>query len=478
MKYVGTFLILLFGTNVWAQSSNKGAKAAAAPLSVNTGATASSTFNSVVLAGQVSRGGNGNVTFVVKNSCFGTNLRQVPNPLSPISTVTLVVGIRNSDGTTSTYWLKYPAGAVTATGMGQVMPLDKAMVSDSSKVRGTAIANVVRFKTPLATTATVDANGNMSFVRNGELVSLKFEQDFIQVQAVEQPAFPIYGPISNLLCSGCTSQAGAQGYLKRALPFKDMTEANKFFNDNPLVVANVSDDVTYNKNYQIWYNWFQEKLQVVRRGPGDDRGPYMGLPGDLAAHVLVNESRDGKTIEINAAFPGQEGYCGGYHSPLMVFFDDKRPKFTGESMFPLHLGKTTWPEKNAPGYFIALDKLGDGVITKKDELFGNSDEFKNGFEALRVLDTNHDGVIDEKDKDFKKLLLWQDKNGDGFSQRDELSPLYKRIKSISLDYDDKTVTSFGNRAEVKGRAKFIFIEKGQEKTGEVLDVWFTPAGSR
>lgn len=477
MKYLSTFLILLSCVPVWAQTT-KGAKAAAAPLSVNTGATGSSTFNSIVLSGQVSRGGNGNVNFIVKNSCFGTNLRQVPNPLSPISTVRLELGIRNSDGTISYYSVKYPAGAVTATGMGQVMPLDKDMVSDSNQVRGTAIANVVRFKTPLVTTATVDGNGNMNFTRNGQIVSLKFEQDFIQVQQQAQPPFPIYSPISTRLCSNCTNQAGVQAYLKRALPFKNTQEANDFFNGRALVVGDVTSDSDYNKNYQIWYNWFQENLQVFRLKDGKDHGPYMGLPGDLSAHVLVNESRDGKTIEINAAFPGQEGYCGGYHSPLMVFFDDKRPKFTGESMFPLHLGKTTWPEKNAPGYFIAIDKLGDGVITKKDELFGNSDEFKNGFEALRALDTNHDGVIDEKDKDFKKLLLWQDKNGDGFSQRDELSPLYKRIKSISLDYDDKTVTSFGNRAEVKGRAKFIFIENGKEKTGEVLDVWFTPAGSR
>lgn len=482
MKYfISTFLILISMT-AWAQTpqtATQGTKAATAPLSVNTGATSSANFSSVVFTGQVSRGGSNDVKFIVKNSCFGTNLRHVENPLSPLATIRLYVGLRGTDGTIRYYDVQYPASTVTALGMGQVMQLDEMVPSvGSTNVKGISIGNVVRFKTPLTATSNVDADGNLTYVRNNSLVALNFEQDFIEVQATSQPNFPIYGPVSAKLCANCTSTAGAQDYLKRALPFRNTKEANNWFNKYALVTAPVGSNKEYTLAYHKWYNWFHQAFLVFRSANGVYPGPYMGRPGALSAHLALNQSRDGKIIEIHAAFPGQEGYCGGYHSPLMVFFDDKRPKFTGESYFPLHAGKTNWPEKGAPGYFIAYDRIGDGVITRKDELFGNDEKFKNGFEALREFDTNKDGVIDAKDKEFDKLLLWQDKNGDGFSTPDELTPLKNRIKSISLSYDDKTVFAFSDRAEMKGRAKFIFIENGKEKTGEVLDIWFTPANGK
>lgn len=484
MKYfISTFLILISTVAAQAQqSATKGAKAAAAPLSVNTGATMTANFSSVVLSGQANRGDNGKVTFVVKNSCFGTNLRHVENPLSPVATIRMNVGIRGLDGVVKYYDVQYPAATVTALGSGQVLNLDeiiaKQVTDPSQNVKGTSVGNVVRFKTPLSTEVAVDSNGDLKFTRNGVIVAMNFGQDFVEVQPETQPIFPIYGPRSSTLCVNCTTTSGAQDYLIRALPFKNSKEGKDWFKEYPLTTAAVSSDRDYNLAYQKWYNWYQEAVQVWRATDKKYPGPYMGLPGQLSAHINLNQSRDGKHVEVQAAFPGQEGYCGGYHSPLMVFFDDKRPKFTGESFFPLHPGKTTWPERDAPGYFVAYDRLGDGVITRKDELFGNSDVFKNGFEALREFDTNKDGVIDAKDKEYDKLLLWQDKNGDGFSTKDELSPLKDRVKSISLKYDDKTVVSFSNRAEMKGKSTFVFYEKGKEKTGEILDIWFTPVGGK
>lgn len=483
MKYfISTFLILISTMAQAQQSATKGAKAAAAPLSVNTGATMTANFSSVVLSGQANRGDNGNVTFIVKNSCFGTNLRHVENPLSPISSIRMNIGLRGLDGLVKYYDVQYPAATVTALGSGQVLNLDEMVlkeVTDNSKnVKGVSIGNVVRFKTPLSTEVAVDSGGNLKFTRNGVIAALNFEQNFIEVQAKDQPSFPLWGPRSGSLCANCTTTSGAQDYLIRALPFKNKKEGENWFKEIPLVTAAVSTDREYNLAYQKWYNWYQEAVQIWRASDKKYPGPYMGLPGTLSAHINLNQSRDGKVVEVVAAFPGQEGYCGGYHSPLMVFFDDKRPKFTGESFFPLHPGKTTWPEKNAPGYFVAYDRLGDGVITKKDELFGNSDVFKNGFEALREFDTNKDGVIDAKDKEFSKLLLWQDKNGDGFSTKDELSPLPARVKSISLKYDDSTVVAFGNRAEMKGKSTFVFVENGKEKSGEILDIWFTPPNGK
>ena len=225
---------------------------------------------------------------------------------------------------------------------------------------------------------------------------------------------------------------------------------------------------------------FDVKLHSVRFwqtfDPGYQEKEFMGKNGELSSNVYTSNSRDGKQYSISAFFPGENKFCGGYFSPLMVFFDDKRPQFKAVTSFPLNpSGKTMWPEKGAPGAFIAVDRNGDKKITTEDELFGNQgDKFQNGFEALRTFDSNGDGVIDASDKDFAKLLLWFDRNGDGVSQASELVPLKSRIKSISLKYDASAKVPMGDRAEIRERSTFVFKEKGKEKQGTVADIWFAP----
>lgn len=58
---------------------------------------------------------------------------------------------------------------------------------------------------------------------------------------------------------------------------------------------------------------------------------------------------------------------------------------------------------------------------------------KNGFESLKELDSNNDGIIDEKDKEFTNLLLWQDKNGNAITDNGELIKLSDKVKSINLN---------------------------------------------
>lgn len=477
MKIMYVFL-LLFGLSSVAQSqttsTNVTKKATAAPMSVNTGAANSSNMQSVVFAGQAGRGSTGKVNFVVKNTCFGTNLRSVQNPLSPLGTIRMIISVREFDGSTKAYWVEYPASSVTAAGSGQAMELAPGNVSNNSEVYGALVGNVLRFQTPLTTVANVDGKGAMKYTRSGAIVGVGLGQDFKAVRPETQPPFPILGSFSNKLCTNCGSASGAENYLKRALPFKSKVEANNFFAAYPLVVGPVDDLTKYNDAYQQWYNWFLPAMLTLR-AQGTYPGPYMGLPGPLSAHLNMFNSKDGKTIEINASFPGQEGYCGGYHSPLMVFFDNKRPKFTATVPFPINpAGKTMWPEAGSSGAFIAYDRAGDNLITRGDELFGNSEKHENGFEALRPFDTNKDNMIDAQDKEFDKLLLWHDKNGDGFSQAGELSPLKDKIKSVSLKYNNKETTSFGSRAEVRERSTFVFYDGDKEKTGDVLDIWFSP----
>lgn len=197
--------------------------------------------------------------------------------------------------------------------------------------------------------------------------------------------------------------------------------------------------------------------------------------GPISGNVTTSLTTNGRILNINASFPGGIGRCNGFYSPLMMFFSDARPKFTGSSEFPLYgeKGKVAWPEAGSPGYFLVVDRNQDGKITSFEELFGQTPEKKNGFESLRVFDSNKDGKIDEQDAGFAKLMLWQDRNGDGVSQKNELEPLSKKVRSISLSYDEKNFHSMGTRVELRERSTFVFKDKqGRESQGEVVDVWF------
>lgn len=180
-------------------------------------------------------------------------------------------------------------------------------------------------------------------------------------------------------------------------------------------------------------------------------------------------------LDIKAAFLGQNQFCGSFYSPLMLFFDKKKPLFVGRSSFPLIAGEkmVAWPEKNAPGYFLALDESGKKSIVKSSQLFGDGHGFDNGFLALGVLDSNKDQQIDAKDEKFNKLVLWQDKNGNGVSEASEVFSLSdKLVTKISLSYKDDRRKSYGRNAEARQYSVFSFGDKGAE--GEIVDIWFAP----
>jgi len=121
-----------------------------------------------------------------------------------------------------------------------------------------------------------------------------------------------------------------------------------------------------------------------------------------------------------------------------------------------------WPEPGSDDAFLALDRNGDGVINSGAELFGNAAEqpasakYANGYNALSVFDDNGDGVVDENDPIYPRLLLWQDSNHDGVSQPQELHGLAEMgVAGLSVRYTvSKKADSYGNqfhyRADVYG----------------------------
>lgn len=136
--------------------------------------------------------------------------------------------------------------------------------------------------------------------------------------------------------------------------------------------------------------------------------------------------------------------------------------------------ETAWVSKHDG--LLALDLNGDGLINNGSELFGNStvllgDEgllAADGWSALAQYDSNADGRIDAQDEIYAALLVWQDANGDGISDADELRTLAEQaIASINLKHDGQKLDQNGNVLE-----GFSTFTKTDGTTLEVVDAWF------
>lgn len=80
-----------------------------------------------------------------------------------------------------------------------------------------------------------------------------------------------------------------------------------------------------------------------------------------------------------------------------------------------------WPiNNNEVAFLVRPDKKGN--VTSIKELFGDY-KAKNGFVSLKKLDSNKDGRINRKDKAFKELGLWFDRNRNAKADPGEIEPL-------------------------------------------------------
>ena len=90
--------------------------------------------------------------------------------------------------------------------------------------------------------------------------------------------------------------------------------------------------------------------------------------------------------------------------------------------------------------------------------------------ALADLDSNSDGIIDDKDEAFDSLKVWQDKNGDGISTADELVSLATAgITSINVK-DKQTINEKTSGGFIKDQATFT---KDDGTTSQMEDINFT-----
>ncbi|QLY26991.1 EF-hand domain-containing protein [Bdellovibrio sp. KM01] len=380
------------------------------PMAVNS-VSAGESISGAPASGTVTRSGKSTMTVRLINSCFATNLRAVSNPLAKSSLINADIELKVG-GVTYKLFAEYPAALVGAGGSG------------------------------------VPASGTVS--------------NFTASKASVEPVGGTVAAFGNIV------------EFKTKIPTSVTV-------DNEATITISKDSVSLGKMS------FLQSVQDCSTGPvfGDygwsskmptyKCGNFMGKDGDITATFGgFNVAPDRSLVELFISFPGETGFCGGFWSPLMVFFDDKLPKFNTLSDFPLNPGgKVYWPDAKSPGFFLAMDRDRNGKIDQKDELFGDNNSAINGFEALKKLDTNHDGLIDAKDKDFKRLVLWNDKNADGISQSKELTDAGLKLSKISLKYR-MSAESLGN-AEIRERAKFWYTDaKGKQRSGNIYDIWLAP----
>jgi hypothetical protein len=135
--------------------------------------------------------------------------------------------------------------------------------------------------------------------------------------------------------------------------------------------------------------------------------------------------------------------------------------------------KTGWVA--AKDGLLVRDLNGDGQINDGGELFGegtvlaNGTKSKDGYVALRSVDSNLDGLIDANDSGFASLSVWVDANSNGVADSGELSSLSKlNISSLSLDAVTSTERNNGNLIGLMGSYK---TQDGATHT--MGDVWFS-----
>ncbi|MCB0384766.1 MAG: hypothetical protein KDD43_05185 [Bdellovibrionales bacterium] len=136
--------------------------------------------------------------------------------------------------------------------------------------------------------------------------------------------------------------------------------------------------------------------------------------------------------------------------------------------------QVSWFKAGTDNAFVAVDLNGNGRIDGGQELFGTATILRNGltasngFVALSDFDGNGDGLIDQRDSGFNRLLLWTDTNHNGESEGQEIQSLGEVVTSIRLDYTARRVEDAnGNLIFADSEAELLSLG-----TRQVVDIWF------
>lgn len=93
---------------------------------------------------------------------------------------------------------------------------------------------------------------------------------------------------------------------------------------------------------------------------------------------------------------------------------------------------TQWIEPD--NGFLVIDRNKNNRVDDHSEIIGQKNGI-SGFKELASFDDNNDGIIDAQDSVFSELMIWQDKNVNGYTNRDELTSLTDAgITTLSLKH--------------------------------------------
>jgi len=116
---------------------------------------------------------------------------------------------------------------------------------------------------------------------------------------------------------------------------------------------------------------------------------------------------------------------------------------------------------------LVWDRNSNGQIDNGSELFGT--RTTDGFTVLQPLDSNHDWSISAADRDFAKLRVWRDFDGDARVDAGELATLASSgISSISL----AGVKSVSYELEGNRISDESIAIKTDGSTVKIVDAWF------
>lgn len=279
--------------------------------------------------------------------------------------------------------------------------------------------------------------------------------------------------------TACPLQVQAEGWVAGApYPAPAPSRANYVAELHMIVpVPYYGTWIVYGKHWLIYWGGYL-------------KGQWNFLGTTRSAVDLINYAAIDKCEAKGGEWDGD--ICIVANTPLIVDVDHNGYRLTSAAdgvAFDLDADGSpeaiAWTDPDSDDAFLAMDRNGNGRIDDGRELFGNktpayADEpeprTQNGFAALAFAEGPSYGggrpdlVIDARDAVFARLLLWCDRNHNGVSEPDELTPVAQSgLTAIRTDFKEAGRTDrFGNQFRL--RAKSLW------SNGEhyIYDVWLMP----
>ncbi|NMO17388.1 hypothetical protein HPC49_06545 [Pyxidicoccus fallax] len=198
----------------------------------------------------------------------------------------------------------------------------------------------------------------------------------------------------------------------------------------------------------------QWTTKSVQRRPGKGAPE---LPKGTKVEVFDANGKKVKSLDASALnkSKAKSGDMGlGLSKGMRAEFRDANGKLVGElktdakkNQLMYHFGNVNenewtkaWDSKTGGDGILAWDVDGDGKITSGKELFGHVDlngknSFDNGYEKLsKYFDKDGNGRVEGNE--LQGLKVWEDRNGDGVTQKGELVDATSRgINSLNTQFN-------------------------------------------